>query len=199
MIPLPVLLQSLVKPVLWFFAVILSVVLTIIFQDRVHWLLIKIFGKRVPHRRRVVTGIWFTIYFYKSKDRRITERHLFLFRQFGTQVIGFDLNGKNHKYQIRGSLEQEMYLTGLWRNIVDRDLYHGACQFVLNPKGDKMKGKWVGFDSNHEIQHGDWKWQLISQSTDRKSIRNAFTTFENILNPPAHNPAPNSDPTATVC
>src|SRR5664280_1062810 len=63
------------------------------------------------------------------------------------------------------------YLTGVWENVPDGDIYHGAFQFVVSPDGKRMTGKWIGFNRKQEIREGPWQWNLVSRSANRKAKR----------------------------
>ena len=144
--------------------------ITILLQDHIHWVLARILGGIVPRMPRNVKGIWRSHYTYPSKsgdDKE--ERQLIELRQFGKYVLGRNLTGRHHWYKMRGKLELQMYFTGIWENTSDSDIFHGAFQFVVSPEGNTMKGKWIGFGDNHQVNHGPWEWELITRETDHQT------------------------------
>jgi len=58
-------------------------------------------------------------------------------------------------------------VTGTWTEQTAADgyyggaVYHGACQMLTEPTGHRMKGKWVGFGRDLEINDGPWSLTLV--------------------------------------
>ena len=154
----------------WFGALLAGIVLTVVLQGRVQWVLAKVLGGIVPRGPRNVQGLWQAKYIYFTRDgvERV-EHHLLELQQFGKYARGCNLVGKKHWYNVSGRLENEIYLTGSWRNTSEGDLFHGAFQFVVNPEGDEMKGLWIGFNTDHKVKHGPWEWKLIDREINRRS------------------------------
>jgi len=153
------------KLVEWLVPLVFGVVLTVLLQDPLHWTLGRILGAFVPRPARNVQGIWEARYTYSGEKGRLKEElQLIELRQIGKYVRGRNLTGRMHWYKMRGKLELESYLTGVWENVREGDIHHGAFQFVVAPDGESMEGLWLGFDRKHEIQHGPWRWSLRSRS-----------------------------------
>ena len=71
--------------------------------------------------------------------------------------MGRNITGKAHWYRIKGKVEIQMYIpTGFWEHIGEGDIRHGAFQFAINSTGDRMEGKWIGFDKRSKINDGPW-------------------------------------------
>lgn len=163
--------RLLASAVVWLASLVTTAALTILLTEPIHWALAKRFGRFVPRRPRSVQGVWHTKYNYVC-DRTNTLReevHEVELRQFGRYVWGRNRTGRRHFYEIRGVFDRELYFTGTWANTSKGDIYHGAFQFVLSPDGKTMEGKWVGFDCQHEVNHGQWQWRLINPRLDRES------------------------------
>jgi hypothetical protein len=156
-----------IQVIQWLVPLILGVVLTILLQDRLQWILARILSGVVPRSARNVKGIWEARYTYESNGQTKEERQLVELRQLGKHVRGKNLTAHRHWYKMRGKLELEIYLTGVWETITEGDIYHGAFQFVVRPEGNAMEGKWIGFNNKQEINHGPWQWSLLSRSVDR--------------------------------
>jgi hypothetical protein len=43
-------------------------------------------------------------------------------------------------------------------------------QFLIYPTGNKIAGKWIGFDKNHKIREGDWEWIFVKSKMDKKEL-----------------------------
>jgi hypothetical protein len=161
-----------VKIVQWLIPLIITVVVTILLQDHLHWTLVRILGAVVPRPSRSVKGIWTARYVYPGEGGKNKEEQQFIeLRQLGKYVHGKNLTSRQHWYRMTGKLELESYLTGVWENIPDGDIHHGAFQFVVSPDGNCMHGKWIGFNRRMEICHGPWEWNLVSRSANRKAKR----------------------------
>lgn len=151
---------------------VVLVLLFFFFEDPISNLAVRVFGSWSPlHSRRNIKGLWESEYsLYSNKERRIrVERHLIELRQIRSRVHGRSIGTESHQYVLSGKLYQETYLTAIWESIREHDSYNGACQLILTPRGDELKGKWVGFDSAGEVQHGDWTLRRISRSLKRST------------------------------
>ena len=158
-----------VNILLWILAILFVVIFTIIAQGPIHWLLVKLFGGFIPRGPRGVRGLWRSIYTYEEDGEQKTENQLVELKQFGKNVVGRNITGKAHWYKIKGKVEMQMYFTGFWEHIGEGDIRHGAFQFAINSTGDRMEGKWIGFDKRHKINDGPWTWKLLSRKLDRET------------------------------
>jgi hypothetical protein len=162
-----------IEIILWLIALFLGVAITIIAKDPIHYLMARLLGGWIPRRPRGVKGFWHTSYSYEEDGILKEENQIVELRQFGNYAIGRNLTGSAHWYKIQGKIHLQIYFTGLWENLSEGDIYHGAFQVVILPHGDRMEGKWIGFDNKQHINHGPWKWDLLSRninSTNRKKL-----------------------------
>ena len=90
------------------------------------------------------------------------------FTQAVITVIGDRLiaNFKAHgaPYRLVGKVQGRI-ITGEWESLSRSVHYFGACQLVVAPKGNELRGKWVGFQSNNNIDAGRWIWRRESAKT----------------------------------
>ncbi len=49
--------------------------------------------------------------------------------------------------------------------------YHGTIQFVLNPMGRAMSGKWLGFGKNFKVNSGEWALTWVDQAISGRALR----------------------------
>jgi hypothetical protein len=67
-------------------------------------------------------------------------------------------------------------VTGTWTEQTSPDgfyqgsVYHGSLQFLLDPTGHRMAGKWVGFGRDFEINDGPWALELVSSDTGKEAM-----------------------------
>jgi len=154
----------------WLGVLLLGVILTLILEERLPWSIARLLNVVLPKPRRNVRGLWRARYTYLGEDgQEKHEEQVIELRQLGKHVWGRNHTARQHWYKMRGRLELEMYLTGVWENTPEGDIFHGAFQFAVCPEGNRMQGKWIGFDSHNNIQSGPWYWELLSKSTDAQS------------------------------
>ena len=152
---------------MWVITIALSVIVTALLNDPVQWFLVRCFSSIMSRPQRGVKGLWNSTYTYSSDGKTIDETQIIELRQFGNYVIGRNITGKAHWQRLKGKVHAQLYFTGLWENIPEGDIYHGAFQFKLTPDGNKMSGEYVGFDDEYQICTGSWSWTLLTRSVDK--------------------------------
>ncbi len=149
-------------------AALLALVFRILLEDRVAALLVRYFGGLAPSRRRRITGIWYSVYWYWGINDEINKStHLLKFKNLGSWVSAQTISGPHNRYQMRGRLKYESHITGTWDNIVGDNVYHGAFQTIIEPEGDIMSGRWLGFNKRHVIGGGPWIMVRITKDVSR--------------------------------
>ena len=151
----------------WIIGILFTVILTTLITDKLHYLLALLFGGTFFNLKRGLRGVWKSTYNYKQNKKQFKENQIIELRQFGKYVIGRNISGKKHFYKMIGKLEKDIYYTGIWENISNNDIYHGAFQFIYILKGNKIKGKWLGFNSKNQINHGDWSMKFIAKKVTK--------------------------------
>jgi hypothetical protein len=157
---------------LWIASIVFTAVLSILFEEPIHRALARSLSRWAPRQPRDLTGVWEAEYTYISNSRQLVEKQLVELRQVGGFVYGHTLRGQSHGHISRGRFQNELYFTGTWENTRPGSIYHGCFQFLLDPEGNKMEGKWLGFsDTYKEVNHGNWSWKLTSKRLeDAKSL-----------------------------
>ncbi|MQA63668.1 MAG: hypothetical protein GEU86_19835 [Actinophytocola sp.] len=119
-------------------------------------------------------GIWHSRYIYPSTSRgkEFVGEHHMVFRQNGSRLMGQSLpHTTGSRLRIELAAEPPV-ATGTWRETTSPDgyyrgaAYHGTLQLVIDPSGRKMRGMWLGFAKDFQINSGQWEltWQEGSTS-----------------------------------
>jgi hypothetical protein len=67
-------------------------------------------------------------------------------------------------------------ITGTWTEqtspagYYQGSVYHGAIQFLLEPTGHRMTGRWVGFGRDFDLNTGPWTLHLVSGDTGKAAM-----------------------------
>ena len=149
---------------------IASVVIAKIADEPITWAIAHLLGGFGPRRTSGVRGTWKNSYSFQNPDGRKYVEQIVQLRQFGSYVIGKAITSSTdvQKHRIRGRYRSRV-LTGTWENVAEGAEHYGAFQLVLRTDGNVMAGQWVGFDRRNRVQHGEWKWELLNRSLDKRS------------------------------
>lgn len=115
--------------------------------------------KHAEQKVRSIEGIWKSNYSGSREGARV-HYHQLEFKQSGTHVVGQSLEGSisTHIFQIEGEIRSDDYFIGIWESTDKESTYHGVFQFIINPSGKKMTGKWIGTSFKRtEINSGNWE------------------------------------------
>jgi hypothetical protein len=140
---------------------LIGTVLQLLLQAPVNALLSRLARPFMPKGERSIEGVWKCAYNYPRKDEMETECQVVALRQFGQTVTGKSLSDLRHEQRLMGQFRNGRLFTGTWENLRPEQIWHGAFQFELHNEGDRMKGRWLGFDSEGRIQTGLWVWELV--------------------------------------
>ena len=114
-------------------------------------------------RKRSIAGLWAQTWHVESTNYPATNPSEILLRQVGGFVSG-QLNAQSRTYSVEGTVEGD-YFTGLWRDTEADHTYHGTFQLRILPNAYQMKGTWIGFRANGEIQANLWEWNRAAYGT----------------------------------
>jgi hypothetical protein len=138
--------------------VIASAVVAILLTDTLEILAAATLGRFLRFGAADLRGTWRSTYTYPHENAVYEAEQLMKLKQNGKFIHAAHVAGAGpHKHAIRLKLEGE-YLTGTWQNVSRGAAHKGALQLRVNPNGDRMVGRWIGFDSSGMVQGGEWKW-----------------------------------------
>lgn len=122
-----------------------------------------------------LSGIWHSryVYYSASRGKKFDDEHYVVMRSEGQHLAGESLphsTGSTVKLDltvdgavVTGSWSEQTSPSGHYRGAT----YHGTLQMIVNPMGRAMRGKWLGFNKNFDINSGDWELTWISDATNR--------------------------------
>jgi hypothetical protein len=125
------------------------------------------------------SGIWHSRYVFHSTGRGkdFTGEHYIVLRQEGNRLIGESLpvsNGSILRLDLNmsgsvatGTWSERTSPVGYYRGSV----YHGALQLVSDPMGKTMRGKWVGFDRESNVNSDTWELTWVRNTESKKVMR----------------------------
>ncbi len=115
------------------------------------------------------SGEWQSEYVYPSSGRKknFEGKHLVKAHQTGNNVVFESISGQNESYLfIRVTIDDHI-ATGTWQESTNPEgyyagaVYHGAIQLIISDDGKSMKGKWVGFGKDGEVNTGPWEMHQV--------------------------------------
>jgi hypothetical protein len=130
-----------------------------------------------PHAR--LSGVWHSKYLYHSSGRSqdFEGEHYLVLRQQGTRLLGQSLP---HSIDSRLKLDlavENSVATGIWTERTSPTgyykgaIYHGALQLVVDPMGRHMRGRWLGFGRDFQVNAGDWELTWVDSSLSKRTLR----------------------------
>lgn len=126
-----------------------------------------------------LSGIWHSRYVYTSTGRGgdFEGEHYVPLRHAGDRLLGRSLPANNgsrlqldlvvNGSAVTGSWSERTSPTGYYRGSV----YHGALQLLLDPMGKTMRGKWVGFDREGNVDSNIWELHWVREDTGKTAQR----------------------------
>lgn len=90
-----------------------------------------------------------------SRDREILDMELL---DTGNRIAG-TFTWKGRTYRVDGRRHTHQYMTGTYQDVIPGYRFHGAFQLCVYPGDEMMDGRWVGFNTNHELLGGQWQWR----------------------------------------
>ena len=129
---------------------------------------------------RDLTGMWHSHYVYRSssrEDKEFESEHYLVLKQDADMVVAESLPNTERSHvrlllQIDGSIA-----SGTWTERTSPvkyyrgATYHGVIQMVIDPRGRRLKGKWLGFDTEFNIQVGDWTLTWLEGAIDDDTLK----------------------------
>jgi hypothetical protein len=150
---------------------VLALSLRFLFEEKFTLFFSKYFGGLTSKRARRLIGLWYSVFWYYGVDKKIHRHtHVLAFRTVGNRVTATTVAGPYIKYQMFAKLTSSIYITGTWENATSDNIYHGACQFVLQPEGNVQTGRWVGWNKDQAVGAGPWILVRISSDVGEGAI-----------------------------
>jgi transcriptional regulator with XRE-family HTH domain len=132
-----------------------------------------------PKAKGPLTGIWLSRYEYVSSSRddaTFAGLHYVVIIHHGARLQVRSVPASASRLMMDLTANGAV-LTGTWTEQTRPDgyyqgsVYHGAIQFLLDPTGHRMTGKWVGFGRDFDLNTGPWSLQLVSSDTGKEAMR----------------------------
>jgi hypothetical protein len=119
-----------------------------------------------------ISGVWESTYRYKSDSQkgRQTGRHKVRLFRMGNDIVIQSQPDTSGSYLFLRLTLNDQFLTGTWHEYTAPGghykgaTYYGAIQFKLEPGGQALKGKWIGFGRRGHVKSDDWEITRITQS-----------------------------------
>lgn len=123
--------------------------------------------------RGPLTGIWRSTYVYTSSSRgqELTSEHYVMVIHRGNRLQVRSLPKTATGRVMMDLVADGPVISGTWTEETNPDGYYqgstysGAIHMLLDPTGHRMKGRWLGFNRDGEIQDGPWILNLVSADT----------------------------------
>jgi hypothetical protein len=124
------------------------------------------------------SGVWLSRYEYYSSSREgtFTSEHYVVILQHGDRLTVRSLPGSAKSSLTMDLTVDGPVLTGTWVEQTERDgyyrgaRYHGAIQMLAEPTGRRLRGKWVGFGKDMDVNTGPWELIFRDASTSRATL-----------------------------
>ena len=158
---------------LWPFllAALLAVLVTVLLGDQIAILLTRMLGGAVPKPRRKVAGVWYSVFWFRGVSGEVGPRqNLVRIRAFAGRFSADSVAGDDHVIRFSGELRQGIYATGRWEHRSYDNLYHGSFHFILDPEGDRLHGRWLGFNKKQVVAVGPWILVRVSREVSRATV-----------------------------
>lgn len=135
-----------------------------------------------PSPRGNYSGIWLSRYEYVSSGRggqTFTGLHYVVILQHGDRLTVRSLpNGSlNPDSPLTMDLTVDgNVVTGTWVETTAAEgyyrgaRYHGAVQMLVEPTGRRLRGKWVGFGAEMDVNTGPWELVFQDASTNQATM-----------------------------
>jgi hypothetical protein len=125
-----------------------------------------------------LTGIWRSRYEYPSSGRGKTyaSQHYVVILHRGRRLQLRSLpNTADGRVMMDLNVNGQV-VTGTWTEQTDSSgyyqgsVYSGGIQFILEPTGHRMAGRWVGYGRDFEINDGPWTLELVTSDTGKQAM-----------------------------
>jgi hypothetical protein len=120
-----------------------------------------------------LAGIWKSKYTYHSVSRNghFDAEHYMRVMRVGNALVIESIPEFNESYLILRITVDDDVATGSWQHSTNPNgtykgaIYHGAIQLTVDTKKRHMKGQYVGFNRNKEVQTGPWEFTYLGPNS----------------------------------
>lgn len=124
------------------------------------------------------SGVWLSRYDFYSSSRESTHtgEHYVVVLQHGDRLTVRSLPGSAKSSLTMDLTVDGPVVTGTWVEQTEADgyyrgaRYHGAIQMLAEPTGRRMRGKWVGFGKDMDVNSGPWELVFQDASTNQATL-----------------------------
>jgi hypothetical protein len=126
-----------------------------------------------------LTGIWLSRYEFVSSgrgDQTFASSHYVVILHRGAKLQLRSLPDTAPGRLMMDLSANGQVITGTWveqtnpNGYYQGSVYSGAIQFLLEPTGHRMSGKWVGFGRDFDLNTGPWTLTLVSADTGEEAM-----------------------------
>ena len=136
-------------------------------------------GSKAEAARGPLTAIWRSTYSYVSSSRgneTFTSEHYVMAIQHGNRIQVRSLPKTAAGRVMMDLTIDGQVITGTWTEETDpggyykSSVYSGAIHLLLDHTGHRMKGQWLGFNRDGEVDNGPWTLDLVSADTSKAAM-----------------------------
>jgi DNA-binding transcriptional regulator YiaG len=129
--------------------------------------------------RGPLTGIWRSTYTYVSSsrgDQELTSEHYVMVIHRGNRLQVRSLPKTATGRVMMDLTVDGPVISGTWTEETDPggyyqgSTYSGAIHMLLDPTGHRMKGRWLGFNRDGQIDDGPWVLNLVSAEVGKPAV-----------------------------
>ena len=127
-------------------------------QEKAEVLLVRVVSALWFRKSESLSGSWMFVW---TKEGSVLDRSEEIPVQLscvGKRIAGrFAWRGRS--YWVLGRRETDEFISGTYLDEKAGLTFHGAFQLRILPDEQTMAGRWIGFNTNHEIIQGPWHWR----------------------------------------
>ncbi len=150
---------------------LVSLVVAVLLGEQLTNLFARLFGGFVSRPHRKIGGVWYSVFWFRSVQGDLeAKQNLVHIRVLGDRFFGDTVAGDDHRIRFYGSTAADMFATGKWEHKAAVNIYHGSFQFILDPEGEALHGRWIGFNKKQTVATGPWILIKVSTQTDKTTL-----------------------------
>lgn len=139
---------------------VLSVFL-LLFQDSITDFFVDLLGDMISFRpTQRIDGTWDQNWQVDNYAEIVVhDDSTLIIKQLNKRITG-TFRFENRNYRLRGKMELDNFINGVWFDAKEGAVYHGVFQARIETNAQEINGKWVGFSRRlNRIRTGNWHWK----------------------------------------